>query len=154
MSGHHETSQTTARLIHWRRFLKVRERKKKSFQSIHLPALSFTSSLPLLSPNVVSCSLIAPFLTLWLHLSLAPIYHLPPRCFYSSRQNMITTIKNMSCSLKLLQIDEPVNRINYILKKNNNIQIWTFQKRKSILCNYSISFTASTVYPNEMFPFL
>ena len=56
---------------------------------------------------------------------------------------MITTIKNMSCSLKLLQIDEPVNGINYILKKNNNIQIRTFQKRKSILCNYSISFIAT-----------
>lgn len=61
--------------------LKSKREKKKSFQSIHLPALSFTSSLPLLSLNVVSCSLIAPFLTLWLHLSLAPIYHLPPRCF-------------------------------------------------------------------------
>lgn len=110
--------------------LKSKREKKKSFQSIHLPALSFTSSLPLLSLNVVSCSLIAPFLTLWLHLSLAPIYHLPPRCFYSSRQNMITTIKNMSCSLKLLQIDEPVNRINYILKKTTTFKYEHFRRER------------------------
>ena len=55
---------------------------------------------------------------------------------------MITTIKNMSYSLKLLQIDKPVNRINYILKKKY-IQIQTFQRKNSILCNYYIFFIAT-----------
>lgn len=154
MSGHHETSQTTARLIHWRRFLKVRERKKNHFKASTSP---LCLSHPL-SPSSLRMLFHVPWL---LHFSLYDyIYHSRPfitclhAVFYSSRQNMITTIKNMSCSLKLLQIDEPVNRINYILKKTTTFKIRTFQKRKSILCNYSISFTASTVYPNEMFPFL
>lgn len=107
-----------------------RERKKNHFKASTSP---LCLSHPL-SPSSLWMLFHAPWL---LHFSLYDyIYHSRPfitclhAVFYSSRQNMITTIKNMSCSLKLLQIDEPVNRINYILKKTTTFKYEHFRRER------------------------